>query len=59
MISDAHVYERNKVTWVLEQVAPYGVIARARFSRDNFRQGLTLFFECRNLVADLNQYVSE
>ena len=59
MISNALVYERNKVTRVLEQVAPYRVIACARFSRDSFRQGLTLFFEGCNLVADLNQYVSE
>ena len=59
MVSNALVHERNKVTRVLEQVTPYRVIARSRFSRDNFRQGLTLFFQGCNLLADLNQYVSE
>src|SRR5258707_15671253 len=35
--SDALVHKRNKVTRVLEQVAPFRVIARARLSCDNFR----------------------
>ena len=59
MVSNALVHERNKVTRVLEQLAPFRVISRPRLSRDNFRQGLTLFLESCNFVADLNQYVSE
>ena len=59
MLSNALIDERDKVTRVLEQVTPFLVIARARFSRDNFRQRLTLLFEGRNLIADLNQHVSE
>ena len=59
MISNALVHERNKVTRVLEQVAPYRVISCSRLSSDNFRQGLTLFFQGSNLIADLNQHVTE
>ncbi len=50
MASNAAIHERNKVT---RQVSPDRVVAGAKFSRDNFRQGLALFFECCNLVADL------
>jgi hypothetical protein len=57
MMSNALVHERNKVTRVLEQIAPFRVIARARFGHDNFRQRLTLFFESRDFIANLNQYV--
>ncbi len=59
MISNALVRERNKVTRVLEQVAPYPVISRSGLNSDNFRQGLTLFLEGSNLIADLNQHVTE
>lgn len=58
-MSNALVHERNKVTRVLEQIAPFRVIARARLGRDNFRQRLTLFFESRDFTANLNQYVPE
>jgi hypothetical protein len=59
MVSNALVHECNKVTRVLEQVAPYCVISRPRLGGGNFRQRLTLFFEGCNLVTDLNQYVPE
>jgi hypothetical protein len=59
MISNTLVHERNKVTRVLEQVAPYRVISRPRLSRDNVRQGLALFLEGCNLVADLNRIREE
>ena len=59
MVSNALVHERNEVTWILKQVAPLRVIARTRPSSDHFRQGLTLFFESRNLIADINQNVSK
>jgi hypothetical protein len=35
--SNTLVHERSKVSRVLEQVAPFRVIACPRFSRDNFR----------------------
>ncbi|RSL18423.1 hypothetical protein EDE15_3994 [Edaphobacter aggregans] len=57
MVSHSLIHERDKVTRVLEQVAPFCVKARAGLSCDNFRQRRTLFFERCNLVADLNQYV--
>lgn len=53
------VYEGNKVTWALKEVAPYLVVSRARLRRYNFRQGLPLFLEGCDPVADLNQNVSE
>ena len=59
MLSNALVHERDKVTRVLKQVAPYRVISRPRLGPDNVRQGLALFFEGCNLVADLNQHVPE
>jgi hypothetical protein len=59
MLSNALIDERDKVTRALEQVTPFLVVARARFSRDNFRQRLTLLFESRNPIADLDQHVSE
>ena len=58
-MSNTLVHERSKVSWVLKQVAPFRVITRPRFSRDNFRQGHTLSFESRNFIADLNQHVEE
>src|ERR1700733_16257535 len=58
-ISNTQVHERSKVSRVLEQVAPFRVIACPRFSRDNFRQGLTQSFESCNSIADLHQDVSE
>jgi hypothetical protein len=59
LISNALEHERNEVTRVLEQVAPYRVISRSRLSGDNFRQRLTLSFEGRDFIADLNQHVPE
>ena len=59
MLSNVLIHKSHKVTRVLEQVAPYRVIARPRLSRDNFSQRLALFLEGCNLVADLNQHVSE
>ena len=53
--SNALVNQRSKVTRVLEQLAPYRVIACAKFGCHNFSHGLPLFLESRNLLADLNQ----
>jgi hypothetical protein len=53
MLSNAQIDEGDRVTRVLEQVTPFLVIARARFSRDNFR---TLLLESCNPIADLNQH---
>jgi hypothetical protein len=55
MVSNALVHERNEVTGILKQVAPLRVTARTRLSGDHFMQGLTLFLESRNLIADINQ----
>src|SRR5271155_5042063 len=57
--SDALIRKRDKVTWVLEEVAPFRVVACAGPCGDDFRQRLALFLESGDFFADINQHVSE
>jgi hypothetical protein len=58
-VSNALVHQGNKGGGAHEEVAPFRVVARARFGGDNLGQRFTLLFECRDFVANFNQHISE
>src|ERR1700739_2916130 len=53
------IHECSEVTRRLEEVAPFGVVTCAGFGCDYLGQGLTLFFESGDFIADVSQHIAE